>query len=221
MGSTGTLTPVRRTCERPGCGQPTVLMYGMSQGASGAMTLWIESWNPDQPREVPNDARGALCARHGESLSPPSGWSVDDRRESMPRLFKPKLTAVPDKPTAAKPKRERPKTLPRPRLFDAGDDAAPSSPEARAPRAESTPTPTVIEEKFAEPAPVVVETVVTEPVVEVARVVIDAAPEEGVDDSKSWVPFFDPDDDLGGMLDATGPMLRDAFRSRHNGRTRD
>jgi hypothetical protein len=33
-----------------------------------------------------------------------------------------------------------------------------------------------------------------------------------------WAPHFDPDDDLGGMLDATGSMLRDAFRSRHNGR---
>ena len=186
-------------------------MYGMSQGASGAMTLWIESWNPDRPREVPNDARGALCARHGESLSPPSGWSVDDRRESMPRLFKPKLTAVPDKPATAKPKRERPKTLPRPRLFDTGDDAAPPAPTMSVPDAVTRPAPAVV-------APVVPK---PEPVAVVEPEVFDEIPEEGVDDSKSWVPFFDPDDDLGGMLDATGPMLRDAFRSRHNGRARD
>jgi hypothetical protein len=186
-------------------------MYGMSQGSSGAMTLWIESWNPDQPRDVPNDARGALCARHGESLSPPSGWSVDDRRESMPRLFKPKLTAVPDKPAATKPKRERPKTLPRPRLFDSGDDAAPSTPMMAVTESAARPTPTVVEPVVHQPEPVAV----------VESEVIDELPEEGVDDSKSWAPFFDPDDDLGGQLDATGPMLRDAFRARHNGRQRD
>ena len=194
-------------------------MYGMSQGASGAMTLWIESWNPDQPREVPKDARGALCARHGESLSPPSGWSVDDRRESMPRLFKPKLTAVPDKPTTAKPKRERPKTMPRPRLFETSDNTEQSAPVAVVATSPApivvAPTAPPVVEPVVDSTPMVVEPVVVEPEV------VDAVPEEGVDDSKSWVPFFDPDDDLGGMLDATGPMLRDAFRSRHNGRARD
>ncbi len=189
-------------------------MYGMSQGVSGAMTLWIESWNPDQPREVPKDARGALCARHGESLSPPSGWSVDDRRESMPRLFKPKLTAVPDKPATAKPKRERPKTMPRPRLFETSDKTEQSAPVAVV---ATSPAPIVV----APTAPPVVEPVVDSSPMVVEPEVVDAVPEEGVDDSKSWVPFFDPDDDLGGMLDATGPMLRDAFRSRHNGRARD
>ena len=193
-------------------------MYGMSQGVTGAMTLWIESWNPDQPREIPKDARGALCARHGESLSPQAGWSVDDRRESVPRLFKPKLTAVPDKPAAAKPRRERSKAMPRPRLFD--------SPEANAEASKATvivePEGTAI--TVVEPiAPVVeVQSPGAEPISEeVVDDVIDDVIEEGVDDSKSWVPFFDPDDDLGGMLDATGPMLRDAFRSRHNGRQRD
>lgn len=194
-------------------------MYGMSQGVSGAMTLWIESWNPDQPREVPKDARGALCARHGETLSPPSGWSVDDRRESMPRLFKPKLTAVPDKPATAKPKRERPKTMPRPRLFETSDNTEQSAPAAVVATSPApivvAPTAPPVAEPMVDSSPMVVEPVVVEPEL------VDAVPEEGVDDSKSWVPFFDPDDDLGGMLDATGPMLRDAFRSRHNGRARD
>lgn len=195
-------------------------MYGMSQGATGAMTLWIESWNPDQPREIPKDARGALCARHGESLSPPAGWSIDDRRESVPRLFKPKLIAVPDKPAVAKPRRERSKAMPRPRLFDS-PDATTGESEAEVVVEPTATAVTVVESKpsFVEELPP--EPVVAEVVADAVDDVIDDVIEEGADDSKSWVPFFDPDDDLGGMLDATGPMLRDAFRSRHNGRQRD
>ncbi len=178
------------------------------------MSLWIESWNPDQPRDVPKDARGALCARHGEALTPPAGWTIDDRRESMPRLFKPKLAVVVDRPTPAKPRRERAKAMPRPKLFDSPEDAVSTEVRKVEPKSPVEPVaPVVVEEEVVmavkvESAPV--EVVSAEP-----------APEEGVDDSKSWVPFFDPDDDLGGMLDATGPMLRDAFRSRHNGRQRD
>jgi hypothetical protein len=79
---------------------------------------------------------------------------------------------------------------------------------------------------------VVEETVIEESVIEVQVVeeeveeVIEIPPTQ--DDSTEllirqdvdtrWAPHFDPDDDLGGMLDATGTMLRDAFRSRHNGR---
>jgi hypothetical protein len=79
---------------------------------------------------------------------------------------------------------------------------------------------------------VVEETVIEESVIEVQVVeeeveeVIEILPTQ--DDSTEllirqdvdtrWAPHFDPDDDLGGMLDATGSMLRDAFRSRHNGR---
>jgi hypothetical protein len=177
-------------------------MYGMSQGESGAMSLWIESWNPEQPREIPKDARGALCVRHGESLTPPAGWMIDDRRESMPRLFKPKLAVVVDKPTPTKPRRERTKAMPRPKLFDGPDDTV------------VVEEPVVVEERNVEAAS-------TPPAAAVEPVVVETKPAEGVDDSKSWVPFFDPDDDLDGMLDATGPMLRDAFRSRHNGRQRD
>ena len=183
-------------------------MYGMSQGASGAMSLWIESWNPDQPRDVPKDARGALCARHGESLTPPAGWTIDDRRESMPRLFKPKLAVVVDKPTPAKPRRERAKAMPRPKLFDGPEDTV--SPKDVV----SVEEAVLVEERNVEPKP-------APPAAPVEVVTAEPEPDEGVDDSKSWVPFFDPDDDLGGMLDATGPMLRDAFRSRHNGRQRD
>ena len=47
---------------------------------------------------------------------------------------------------------------------------------------------------------------------------IPREPDPTGDGTGSWEPFFDPDDDLDGQLNATGSMLRDAFRSRHNGR---
>jgi hypothetical protein len=96
----------------------------------------------------------------------------------------------------------------------------------------------VIEEPVIE-EPVVVEAVVEEPVVEAPVIDVPApepvadptplraanvvvGPEPSVDPSgdvtRAWEPYFDPDDDLDGQLNATGSMLRDAFRSRHNGR---
>jgi hypothetical protein len=114
--------------------------------------------------------------------------------------------------------------MPRPRLFDS-PDATTGESEAKVVVEPTATAVTVVESKpsFVEvlpPEPVVAE-VVAEVVADAVDDVIDDVIEEGADDSKSWVPFFDPDDDLGGMLDATGPMLRDAFRSRHNGRQRD
>ncbi|MEY3340799.1 MAG: hypothetical protein RLZZ269_710 [Actinomycetota bacterium] len=184
------------------------------------MTLWIDRFVPKgKPLD---DARGALCVTHGERLTAPVGWSFEDRRERAPRLFKPSaddrpnLTVVPDKP--AKTRRERAKDLPRPSLFNEAADA---------------PKPAAVV-----PQPVVPQPVVSQPVAPMPdpepRVVtpilkesqrVDPDDERGADETGditgSWVPHFDPDDDLGGMLDATGPMLRDAFRPRHNGRARD
>lgn len=168
------------------------------------MTLWIDRFVPDG--KPVDDVRGALCVTHGERLTAPVGWSFEDRREKAPRLFKPaavdrpNLSVVPDKP--AKTRRERAKDLPRPSLFN---------------EAAETPKPVAVPERQPEPR------AVTPIFKESQRVELDDEPEadETGDITGSWVPHFDPDDDLGGMLDATGPMLRDAFRPRHNGRARD
>ncbi len=166
------------------------------------MTLWVDRYVPDGKPVA--DVRGALCVTHGERLTAPVGWSFEDRRERAPRLFKPSvddrpnLTVVPDKP--AKTRRERAKDLPRPSLFNEAVEA---------------PKPA--------PAPAPAPRIVTPILKESQRTDHDHehdADETG-DITGSWVPHFDPDDDLGGMLDATGPMLRDAFRPRHNGRARD
>jgi len=237
---------VRRLCEKPGCGQPVAVIYGLAPSGTEA-GLWVDHWSPERIDEVPPPgARGVVCQKHSESLSAPRGWSFEDRREAIPRLFKTRdrgnLTAVPD-PTNETPrpkdstgslkrdvtgsikrdgtgstKRPRPADIPRPSLFAELDE------------------PVVVVEPVIEVEAVVVIEPVAEVVVrEEAPPIIDEVLEEEVieilptqDDSTEllirqdvdtrWAPHFDPDDDLGGMLDATGSMLRDAFRSRHNGR---
>jgi len=237
---------VRRLCEKPGCGQPVAVIYGLAPSGTEA-GLWVDHWSPERIDEVPPPgARGVVCQKHSESLSAPRGWSFEDRREAIPRLFKTRdrgnLSAVPD-PTNETPrpkdstgslkrdvtgsikrdgtgstKRPRPADIPRPSLFAELDE------------------PVVVVKPVIEVEAVVVIEPVAEVVVrEEAPPIIDEVLEEEVikilptqDDSTEllirqdvdtrWAPHFDPDDDLGGMLDATGSMLRDAFRSRHNGR---
>jgi hypothetical protein len=241
---------VRRLCEKPGCGQPVAVIYGLAPSGTEA-GLWVDHWSPERIDEVPPPgARGVVCQKHSESLSAPRGWSFEDRREAIPRLFKTRdrgnLSAVPD-PTNETPrpkdstgslkrdvtgsikrdgtgstKRPRPADIPRPSLFAELD--------------EPVVEPVVVIEPVIEVEAVVVIEPVAEVVVrEEAPPIIDEVLEEEVieilptqDDSTEllirqdvdtrWAPHFDPDDDLGGMLDATGSMLRDAFRSRHNGR---
>ena len=241
---------MRRLCEKPGCGQPVAVIYGLAPSGTEA-GLWVDHWSPERIDEVPPPgARGVVCQKHSESLSAPRGWSFEDRREAIPRLLKTRdrgnLTAVPD-PTNETPrpkdstgslkrdvtgsikrdgtgstKRPRPADIPRPSLFAELD--------------EPVVEPVVVIEPVIEVEAVVVIEPVAEVVVrEEAPPIIDEVLEEEVieilptqDDSTEllirqdvdtrWAPHFDPDDDLGGMLDATGSMLRDAFRSRHNGR---
>ena len=246
---------MRRLCEKPGCGQPVAVIYGLAPSGTEA-GLWVDHWSPERIEEIPPPgARGVVCQKHSESLSAPRGWSFEDRREAIPRLFKTRdrgnLSAVPEPTTeTVRPKadstgsikrdvtgatkrdvtgsvkRPRPADIPRPSLFAELDEPVVETP--------------VVEVAVTEVSVAEVSVVVNEPVVEtvsmfVEEQVIEEDIEEEVieipptqDDSTEllirqdvdtrWAPHFDPDDDLGGMLDATGSMLRDAFRSRHNGR---
>lgn len=86
---------MRRTCERPACGQPVAVIYGQESATpDGVQQFWIDSWSPDLSDAVPpGGARGVLCSSHGEQLVPPRGWTLVDRRDDVPRLFKPRLVS--------------------------------------------------------------------------------------------------------------------------------
>ena len=245
---------MRRLCEKPGCGQPVAVIYGLAPSGTEA-GLWVDHWSPERIEEIPPPgARGVVCQKHSESLSAPRGWSFEDRREAIPRLFKTRdrgnLSAVPE-PTTETPrpkadstgslkrdstgsikrdvtgsvKRPRPADIPRPSLFAELDEPVVETPvvEVAVTEVSVAEVLVVVDEPVVETVPMFVEEQVVE--VEVEEV-IEILPTQ--DDSTEllirqdvdtrWAPHFDPDDDLGGMLDATGSMLRDAFRSRHNGR---
>jgi hypothetical protein len=94
---------VRRLCEKPGCGQPVAVIYGLAPSGIEA-GLWVDHWSPERIEEIPPPgARGVVCQKHSESLSAPRGWSFEDRREAIPRLFKTRdrgnLSAVPEPTT--------------------------------------------------------------------------------------------------------------------------
>ena len=230
---------MRRLCEKPGCGQPVAVIYGLAPSGTEA-GLWVDHWSPERIEEVPPPgARGVVCQKHSESLSAPLGWSFEDRREAIPRLFKTrnrgKLSAVPE-PTTETPrpkddstgslkrgvtgaskrdvtksaKRPRPADIPRPSLFAELDE-----PVVEIKPVVGTPVAAVSVPEVS----VVVEEVIEEEVIEIPPTLDDSTELLIRQDADTrWAPHFDPDDDLGGMLDATGSMLRDAFRSRHNGR---
>lgn len=220
----GTLAGVRHTCERIGCGLDVAIVYGTVPGRDGSLTLWIDAFRADVSAGREREIMGYVCRNHGERLSPPRGWLLDDRRESAPRLFRPNttLTVVPDK--APRSRRDKVRDLPRPSLFTENVDApVDPAPVAEMPAVEVPVDPAPVIETPAVEVPVVPSPVAETPIVEESTVetpVVSTAEsfEPSADDTGSWEPFFDPDDDLDGMLNATGSMLRDAFRSRHNGR---
>lgn len=246
---------MRRLCEKPGCGQPVAVIYGLAPSGTEA-GLWVDHWSPERIDEIPPPgARGVVCQKHSESLSAPRGWSFEDRREAIPRLFKTRdrgnLSAVPE-PTTETPrpkadstgslkrdstgsikrdvtgsvKRPRPADIPRPSLFAELDEPVVETPvvEVAVTEVSVAEVLVVVNEPVVETVPMFVEEQVIEEDIEEEVIEIQPTQDDSTellirqDVDTRWAPHFDPDDDLGGMLDATGSMLRDAFRSRHNGR---
>lgn len=217
---------MRRLCEKPGCGQPVAVIYGLAPSGTEA-GLWIDSWSPERIRDVtPPGARGVLCVRHGEMVSAPRGWVLEDRREAIPRLFKQRqrgnLVAVPDSTAdnLARPKRDstgalkrsRTREIPRPQLFvDLLGKDEPVAVETVAVVPVVEPNPVVVEA-----VPVVVEPTAVEP----TAVEPDDSTEILIrqDDSHRGASTFDPDEDFTRVSEPTGSMLRDAFRPRFDDR---
>jgi len=101
---------VRRLCERPGCAGPAEVSYGID---NASLTVWVDNTALSE-REM----AGRLCRRHANALSVPRGWTIDDRRDPTPKLFR-----VSDEPVQSKkPRVKRDVTAkierPRPSLFE-------------------------------------------------------------------------------------------------------
>ncbi|MFM8381027.1 MAG: hypothetical protein ACKOA6_03385 [Actinomycetota bacterium] len=121
------------------------VVYGQEAAppeSGGAQQFWIDAWSPERSEEIPPDGtRGVLCALHGELLQPPRGWTLIDRRDAVPRLFKPQLVRDPSAPMG-RPEdasgaiqrravrdgtgRRRPSDVPRPQLFGEIERSSPA-----------------------------------------------------------------------------------------------
>ena len=80
---------MRKLCERSGCAEPNAVAYGID---NARLTVWFEVALEQDATQA-----GALCRRHADALVVPKGWTIDDRREPIPRLF-----IAPDTPTGSK-----------------------------------------------------------------------------------------------------------------------
>lgn len=127
---------------------------------------------------------GSLCTRHADAMVVPQGWTLDDRREPNPRLFR-----IPPAPESATTRRAR----------AAGDLLA-------------APTEQLVLQGVADgrPGHRDDETAAGATVAAVAGPTDQPDPDATV--AIPWLPDFDDSDDLGGMLAADSPLLARAFR---------
>ena len=193
-----------RQCERPGCSAPAAVAYGMD---GRQLLVWLEV--------VPNDGvvdrMGVVCRRHGDAMVVPRGWTLDDRRESRPRLFR-----VSDNPAPARPRSQRPKRQP----------PAPGDPEqlSLTMTGDSTVGPDHAFDDRRAGARSVDDLSVDDLSVdddgaehldgEVTVGEIRPLPIDDADETRAmpWRFHFDQTDDLDGMLKAESPLLSRAFR---------
>lgn len=143
------------------------------------LLVWIA---PREPDSEPMHA-GSLCLRHADAMVVPRGWTLDDRRESSPRLFRP----APRDPSGARSSRPLRAVTP--------DDGR------------QLPLPT---DAASDPSPTPAPTTGAATVAAVAGPSEDVDPDATV--AIPWLPEVDDDDDLGGVLSADSPLLARAFR---------
>jgi hypothetical protein len=106
---------VRKLCERPGCGASAEVSYGID---NASLTVWV-----DNRAILEREHAGRLCRRHADALVVPRGWTIDDRRQAVPQLFRvveaePEKKRAPRSETAAKKTVKREKRDDGPSLFE-------------------------------------------------------------------------------------------------------
>jgi len=169
---------------------------------------------------TPHDDQNVLCLRHADAMSVPRGWTLDDRREEVPRLFMPRRRppAEPSaRPTrAARPKRAPAEPVEQLVIEGTAEIERPALPadeqveQAAQPR-ESDDTP--VEQPAAEAAAAdhghvaAAPDVPVEPGTQAAAAASDGGAEVG-----PWRPSFDQDNNLDGLLEVSSPLLARAFR---------
>lgn len=181
-----------RLCERPACSEHGAIAYGFD--AVRAL-VWLAPLEPDADR----NRAGTLCVRHADAMVVPMGWTLEDARDPMPRLFKPAARVRP-----ARPSRRSGSTPSR-------LGAKRGTPPAVEQLALVEPLPA---EVVAPPTPIA--PVTPDPPIEAHTVVevtgVSSSDDPDVTVAIPWMPEFDITDELGGALSADTPLLARAFR---------
>jgi hypothetical protein len=153
---------------------------------------------------------GALCDRHAAAMQLPQGWWLDDRRTDQPTLFHSRehTPAAPPRSHHAADERDRPRPLRRGQEQAIGEQLALD--------AQVVPPPE--EAEALDPPDQPGDGDEGEGRADHLRLVVAGgdADVEGIESppgppAEPWVPVFDIDDDLGGLLDASTPLLSRAF----------
>ena len=162
------------------------------------LLFWVAALDGDVERDT-----AVLCRRHADAMVVPRGWTLDDRREATPRLFRPNerrgermRNGVDDTGSSRRPRRRR-----------GQGRGAPGAPQ--------------LELGAASPDDVVsVDDVASADDVASVDHLDDGSADtvttgtHATDDTPiaPWRPSFDTDDSLGGLLEADSPLLARAFR---------
>lgn len=183
-----------RLCERPGCSENAALAYGMR---TEDLVFWL-----DVLRGAPAAEAGVLCQRHGDSMTVPRGWTLDDLRDPDLHLFRP--PPRPDGPATRRNRARRSTNdetgqLALGGLVDLDDEL--DLDDSVLDHTDLVDTDliggvTATEDAGAAPSPA--DTAGSG----------DAVPSGALD----WKPAFDDGDDLDGLLAARSPLLSRAFR---------
>lgn len=136
---------------------------------------------------TPFDGQSVLCLRHADSMSVPRGWTLDDRREEIPRLFIPRPAVRSERSrNAARTHRAAKPVVEQLRIDGTGEIERPAvDPEVAMGVGMGDPPASSDDAADATPAP---------------------------DDEVPWEPTFDHDNDLDGLLQVSSPLLARAFR---------
>lgn len=224
-----TVVAVIRSCEKLGCNEPAEVAYGIDRIAC---VVWLENFDADDARHL-----NTMCAEHAARLTLPRGWTFDDRREASPRLFNSprakstaRVTQLPKpveqlkpatrsagaattKPTQRSgnktggvPRRTSRETVAPMKRYDGPglfDPTVPmTSPLSRVAESVATPVTTNVVPTAAAPEPATAPD---------GAIATDGAT---APETPKYEPRFDRTSDVGGVLNATGRLLRRAFNSQ-------
>lgn len=213
-----------RSCEKFGCREAADAAFGIDRIAC---VVWLENYDEEESRHL-----NRLCNEHAARLTLPRGWSFDDRRERVPRLFvAPKPTSAASSRAKPSPKAQRKTSnktiaIPRRTSRDAStplkrlDGPGLFDPTVPIGSPHLTPLPTApmsVRDSTSDAArspDVTIEPSAVDASADVTATARKPADVTTPSRQPAYAPKFDRTSDVGGTLNATGRLLRRAFSSQ-------